>query len=151
LLAKRKIVIPYNTTKKSNMETKEDQTLGINESQEETIDENQLRFQIELEFVQMLTHPSYLNYLAQHKYFEDPAFLNYLKYLQYWKEPQYARYLYYPNCLFFLDRLQDEQFRDECRKSGFDTFVLNQLKRHWLYYRPNREQETSNTPTKHNS
>ncbi|KAM7231779.1 hypothetical protein CapIbe_016540 [Capra ibex] len=62
---------------------------------------NRLRFQLELEFVQCLANPNYLNFLAQRGYFKDKAFVNYLKYLLYWKEPEYAKYL---NCLHFNTR-----------------------------------------------
>ncbi|XP_073874508.1 mediator of RNA polymerase II transcription subunit 31 isoform X2 [Macaca fascicularis] len=54
---------------------------------------NRLRFQLELEFVQCLANPNYLNFLAQRGYFKDKAFVNYLKYLLYWKDPEYAKYL----------------------------------------------------------
>ncbi|CAG2054654.1 unnamed protein product [Timema podura] len=56
----------------------------------ETEDQQRLRFQVELEFVQCLANPNYLNFLAQRGYFKDQAFINYLKYLLYWKEPDYA-------------------------------------------------------------
>ncbi|KAG8239356.1 hypothetical protein J437_LFUL018610, partial [Ladona fulva] len=59
----------------------------------ETEDQQRLRFMVELEFVQCLANPNYLNFLAQRGYFKDQAFVNYLKYLLYWKEPDYARYL----------------------------------------------------------
>lgn len=59
--------------------------------------------------------------LADNKYFDDPAFLAYLKYLLYWKKPEYSRYIVYyvdgvihpryPQCLYFLEKLQDEAFR----------------------------------------
>ncbi|VDO66885.1 unnamed protein product, partial [Schistosoma margrebowiei] len=45
------------------------------------------RFQIELEFVQCLANPNYLNFLAQQGWFEKPNFIKYLKYLLYWKDP----------------------------------------------------------------
>lgn len=113
---------------------------------EESQEENEIRFQMELEFVQLLANPSYLNYLAQHKYFEDESFIAYLKYLQYWKQPQYAQYLSYgPHCLFFLDRLQDEKFRDECRKTSFQNFLFTQQHRHWQFYRRNRETDASSS------
>ncbi|KAF7396420.1 hypothetical protein HZH66_007282 [Vespula vulgaris] len=62
----------------------------------ETDDQQRLRFQVELEFVQCLANPNYLNFLAQRGYFKDTTFINYLKYLLYWKEPEYAKYLRYP-------------------------------------------------------
>ena len=72
-----------------------------------------LRFQTELEFVQCLGNPNYLNFLAQRGYFKESNFINYLKYLQYWKEPAYVKFVKYPVCLHFLELLQHEAFRKE--------------------------------------
>ncbi|KAF2403681.1 SOH1-domain-containing protein [Trichodelitschia bisporula] len=70
------------------------------------------RFEIELEFVQTLANPWYLNYLAAQKMFEKPAFVEYLKYLQYFREPEYAKFLSYPGpTLRALELLQQESFR----------------------------------------
>ncbi|KAL0115689.1 hypothetical protein PUN28_010906 [Cardiocondyla obscurior] len=63
--------------------------IGMNGAPE-TDDQQRLRFQVELEFVQCLANPNYLNFLAQRGYFKDTTFINYLKYLLYWKEPEYA-------------------------------------------------------------
>ena len=104
-------------------------------------EEEQIRFQVELEFVQMLANPFYLQHLAQYKYFEDKSFISYLKYLLYWKQPEYSKFIMYPNCLYYLDRLQDEGFRSECAKAGFSQFLMDQQRRHWMYYRSNREKE----------
>ncbi|RKF62409.1 Mediator of RNA polymerase II transcription subunit 31 [Erysiphe neolycopersici] len=72
------------------------------------------RFEIELEFVQALASPLYLNYLASQKYFENPAFIAYLKYLQYWTNPLYVKYLLYPGpTLRNLELLQEESFRKD--------------------------------------
>lgn len=76
-------------------------------------EKQRIRFQAELEFVQCLGSPNYLNFLAQRGYFKDPTFVNYLKYLQYWKEPAYVKFLKYPVCLHFLELLQHESFRKE--------------------------------------
>lgn len=51
------------------------------------------RFQLELEFVQSLASPHYLNFLAQSLYLDDPAFIAFLEYLKYWKQPEYARFV----------------------------------------------------------
>ena len=51
----------------------------------------QQRAIIELEFVQCLANPAYLNWLAQNRYFDDPAFVKYLAYLQYWRRPEYSK------------------------------------------------------------
>lgn len=70
------------------------------------------RFEIELEFVQSLANPHYLNHLAAQKLLQQPAFVEYLKYLQYWGWPPYLKYLAYPGpTLRNLELLQQEAFR----------------------------------------
>ncbi|PVH94654.1 SOH1-domain-containing protein [Periconia macrospinosa] len=70
------------------------------------------RFELELEFVQCLANPGYLQYLAMQKLFEKPDFVAYLGYLQYFKEPQYSKYLHHPGpTLRTLELLQNERFR----------------------------------------
>lgn len=72
------------------------------------------RFEIELEFVQSLANPHYLNHLASQKLLQQPAFVEYLKYLQYWSKPPYLKYLNYPGpTLKNLELLQQEQFRKD--------------------------------------
>ena len=74
------------------------------------------RFQADLEFVQLLSNPEYLNYLAKGGFFEDAKFMNYLLYLQYWKLPQYAKYILYPASLGILDALIcSKQLRDDLK------------------------------------
>ncbi|XP_039490483.1 mediator of RNA polymerase II transcription subunit 31 isoform X1 [Drosophila santomea] len=92
------------------------------------------RWQIELEFVQCLSNPNYLNFLAQRGFFKDQSFINYLKYLQYWKEPDYAKYLMYPMCLYFLDLLQYEHFRREIVNSQCCKFIDDQAILQWQHY-----------------
>lgn len=96
------------------------------------------RFLLELEFVQCLSSPQYLNWLAQHRYFEDPAFVDYLAYLQYWKQPEYARRLVYPHSLFFLDMLQDKTFRTAIARSDIMEMVHSQQFYFWQHYRQKR-------------
>ncbi|KAI4210736.1 MAG: hypothetical protein LQ351_006411 [Letrouitia transgressa] len=70
------------------------------------------RFELELEFVQSLANPFYLNHLASQKLLQDPSFVEYLKYLQYFTEPEYVKYLSYPGpTLKALELLQQERFR----------------------------------------
>ncbi|ORY03796.1 SOH1-domain-containing protein [Basidiobolus meristosporus CBS 931.73] len=110
---------------------------------EPPIDPNKERFQVELEFVQCLANPWYLNYLAQQEYFKNAAFLNYLEYLQYWKKPEYAKFVVYPHALYFLDMLQRESFREAILKQEVATFVHQRQYYHWLYFRhppPNNEE-----------
>ncbi|KAL5604788.1 hypothetical protein BROUX41_001871 [Berkeleyomyces rouxiae] len=72
------------------------------------------RFEIELEFVQSLANPMYLNHLASQKFLQQPAFVAYLAYLRYWAQPPYLKYLTYPGpTLRNLELLQQERFRTE--------------------------------------
>ncbi|KAI7087582.1 hypothetical protein KC356_g4012 [Hortaea werneckii] len=89
------------------------------------------RFELELEFVQALSNPLYVHYLATQKVFEDEAFVRYLAYLQYFRLPQYLRFLQYPGpTLRMLDLLQQDQFRrdaispaliDDLVRTGFEA------------------------------
>ncbi|CAM9985774.1 unnamed protein product, partial [Heterosigma akashiwo] len=104
----------------------------------DVLDGGHSRFEVELEFVQCLSSPEYLHYLAQNKYFEDPAFINFLHYLQYWRRPEYAKFIIYPHCLAFMEMLEDEAFRKELAKPGFKEFVHQQQFFHWQHYINNR-------------
>ncbi|KJX98345.1 mediator of rna polymerase ii transcription subunit 31 like protein [Zymoseptoria brevis] len=72
------------------------------------------RFDLELEFVQMLSNPLYLQHLATQKLLDKPEFIAYLNYLQYFREPKYLRYLQYPGpTIRALELLQEERFRKD--------------------------------------
>ncbi|KAL9001850.1 MAG: hypothetical protein Q9188_005188 [Gyalolechia gomerana] len=72
------------------------------------------RFELELEFVQSLANPYYLNHLASQKLLQDPTFVEYLKYLQYFTQAEYARYLSYPApTLKALELLQQDNVRQD--------------------------------------
>ncbi|EGZ76574.1 mediator of RNA polymerase II transcription subunit 31 [Neurospora tetrasperma FGSC 2509] len=72
------------------------------------------RFELELEFVQALGNPLYLNHLASRKLLGNPAFIAYLDYLQYWSRPPYLKYITYPGpTLKNLELLQQEKFRQD--------------------------------------
>ena len=72
------------------------------------------RFELELEFVTMLSSPLYLNHLASLKLLQAPDFLAYLDYLQYWTRPEYITYLTYPGpTIRALELLREERFRME--------------------------------------
>ena len=102
-------------------------------------DEERKRFQVELEFVQSLANPDYLNFLAQRGYFRNQTFLNYLKYLMYWKEPEYVKYIMYPECLSLLEMLQHEQFLKEIVNSQCSKYIDEQLLLVWLHYKKRRD------------
>ncbi|XP_073421665.1 mediator of RNA polymerase II transcription subunit 31 isoform X1 [Dendrobates tinctorius] len=97
-------------------------------------EQSRIRFQLELEFVQCLANPNYLNFLAQRGYFKEKPFVNYLKYLLYWKEAEYAKYLKYPQCLHMLELLQYEHFRKELVNAQCAKFIDEQQILHWQHY-----------------
>ncbi|KAJ8280801.1 hypothetical protein GJAV_G00059130 [Gymnothorax javanicus] len=100
----------------------------------ETEEQARNRFQSELEFVQCLANPNYLNFLAQRGYLREKPFVNYLKYLLYWKDPEYAKYLKYPQCLHMLELLQYEHFRKELVNAQCAKFIDEQQLLHWQHY-----------------
>jgi len=104
-------------------------------------EKDKIRFQVELEFVQCLGNPNYLNFLAQRGYFKDPAFINYLKYLQYWSKPDYVKFLKFPVCLHFLELLQHESFRKEIVKGECAKFLDDQTILHWQSYTRKRTRQ----------
>ena len=74
--------------------------MEIDESQlSENRIKNRWRFEFELEFVQSLGNPHYLQSLAQQNLMEDPSFILYLEYLTYWSRPEYARFIMCVNLL----------------------------------------------------
>lgn len=100
----------------------------------ESEDQAKIRFQVELEFVQCLANPNYLNFLAQRGHLKDPAFINYLKYLEYWKQPEYAKFLKYPMSLYFLDLLQYPEARKELANTRCAKFIEDQQLLQWQNY-----------------
>ncbi|KAI8927546.1 SOH1-domain-containing protein [Entophlyctis helioformis] len=98
-------------------------------------DPEKVRFLLELEFVQCLANPAYLQFLAQQRYFDDKAFVNYLQYLTYWQQPQYAKYIQFPYSLAILDLLQHEPFRRACASADTAAFLHKKQFFHWEAYR----------------
>lgn len=96
---------------------------------------------MELEFIQCLSNPHYLNWLAQNRTLEEPAFVNYLKYLEYWRKPEYSCYILYPHCLHLLELLQHKEFRETITQGGFKEEVHTQQFYFWQHYRANRIKE----------
>ncbi|CAD8145880.1 unnamed protein product [Paramecium pentaurelia] len=85
------------------------------------------RFQMDLEFVQMLASPSYIHQLAIKDYFQDDQFINYLEYLQYFKRPEFMKYIRYPVCIKMLDCLQNEEFRRQMKNWNFADKITQQI------------------------
>ncbi|CAI0397964.1 unnamed protein product [Linum tenue] len=101
-------------------------------------DDGRQRFLLELEFMQCLANPTYIHYLAQNRYFEDEAFIGYLKYLQYWQRPEYIKFIMYPHCLYFLELLQNVNFRNAMAHPGNKELAHRQQFFYWKNYRNNR-------------
>ncbi|KAK8961758.1 Mediator of RNA polymerase II transcription subunit 31 [Platanthera guangdongensis] len=101
-------------------------------------DDGRQRFLLELEFVQCLANPTYIHYLAQNRYFEDEAFIGYLKYLQYWHRPEYIKFIMFPHCLFFLELLQNANFRNAMAHPASKELAHRQQYFFWKNYRNNR-------------
>lgn len=93
-----------------------------------------LRFTMEKEFVELLSNPQYLYYLAQNKYFEDERFIKYLEYLQYWQTPSYAKCLKHIHCLRFLELLQIKSFRLKLHERSFINTIHDNQCYHWSQY-----------------
>ena len=107
--------------------------MSLNNNNIDNVDNNSLeneqnqifRFIQDLEFVQCLANPKYLNYLAVNNYFEEKEFINYIKYLQYFKNDlRYTKFITYSNSLIFLDLLQYEFFR-KFIKNGNSNVLMN--------------------------
>ncbi|CAA7059084.1 unnamed protein product [Microthlaspi erraticum] len=101
-------------------------------------DDGRQRFLLELEFVQCLANPTYIHHLAQNRYFEDEAFIGYLKYLQYWQRPEYIKFIMYPHCLYFLELLQNPNFRAAMAHPANKELAHRQQFYYWKNYRNNR-------------
>lgn len=101
-------------------------------------EENKKRFVRELEFVQALANPQYLNFLATQNYFNDPAFCRFLQYLLYWDTPKYSKYIRYPQCLFYLHQLQDPQFRTFLSNPVNIMNINYHTSQWWKYYMTHR-------------
>lgn len=99
-----------------------------------------MRFEVELEFVQSLANPRYLNHLAQTLQLEDESVLAYLEYLKYWSKPEYAKYVLYPHCLYFLDLLtRSEEFRQALKDPHKAEMIHMQQFYHWQYLHASKE------------
>lgn len=89
------------------------------------------RFAEELEFVQCLANPSYVQWLATEGFFREPGFQRFLEYLTYWRRPQYVRYIVYPQCLAVLDLLLRPAVRLRLQRADVISILAEQLQHAW--------------------
>ncbi|KAF7969059.1 hypothetical protein HWV62_28403 [Athelia sp. TMB] len=108
---------------------------------------NRTRFELELEFVQSLANPFYLQTLGQQRILDDPAFINYLAYLKYWSEKEYASY---PHALHHLELLQHAQFRQEVKKDEWREYLNQKQFDHWRTWRDPSYLQGIKIDVKHN-
>ncbi|KAA8912716.1 SOH1-domain-containing protein [Sphaerosporella brunnea] len=86
------------------------------------------RLEIELEFVQCLANPFYLNYLAHTKVLDDERFIRYIEYLEYFRQPEYAKLLTYPvYSLRALTLLKQPRFRMDIANPGLAQEMVQQM------------------------
>lgn len=109
-------------------------------------EENRERFELELEFVQSLANPYYLQSLAQQNILDQPAFINFVEYLQYWREKDYARFIHYPHALHHLELLRHARFRAEIKKDEWREYINQKQFDHWRTWRNHPSHEP--TPIK---
>ena len=66
--------------------------------------------QEDMEFIQLLSNPKYIEFLIAHKFFENQNFIYYLKYLDYIRRSSLIHLIKYPICLKMLNNIQDPNF-----------------------------------------
>lgn len=101
------------------------------------------RWEVELEFVQGLANPMYVNFLAQQKFLEDPDFLRYLDYLDYWRHMPHVKFIAYPNCLLMLTLLKQPLFRAEIAKVEVAKLLMDGFFRKWQGVTPETVKENN--------
>ena len=98
--------------------------------------DERVRFEIELEYVQCLANPDYIQHLAQIGTLDDLKFIQYLQYLQEtWTQPEYSRYLTFPHCLTYLRLLQESSFRQLAKEPRFMADVKYQRDLHFFHHK----------------
>uniref|UniRef100_A0A7S4VD82 Mediator of RNA polymerase II transcription subunit 31 n=1 Tax=Alexandrium monilatum TaxID=311494 RepID=A0A7S4VD82_9DINO len=104
---------------------------GVRPRLQDLTQERSRRFIEELEFVQCLANPEYVQWLATYHYFEDPAFVEFLGYLSYWRHPPHVYHVVYPQALRMLELLQNPAMR--CRMHRLDARALLQSQVMWQW------------------
>eukprot|EP00927_Polykrikos_kofoidii_P068084 TRINITY_DN63479_c0_g1_i1.p1 TRINITY_DN63479_c0_g1~~TRINITY_DN63479_c0_g1_i1.p1 ORF type:complete len:587 (-),score=90.52 TRINITY_DN63479_c0_g1_i1:158-1918(-) len=90
------------------------------------------RFVAELEFLQCLANPEYVQWLANQRLFEAPAFLKFLAYLRYWAEQPHVQHVVYPQGLRMLEMLMCPEFRARVHRLDARTVLTKQMLCHWV-------------------
>ena len=91
---------------------------------------NDLKTRVEedIEFVNMLSNPFYIDFLIKHNYFEEETFLYYLKHLDYLKDQKMIKFIKYPIALKLLQNIQDTEFINTWKqRPNFAADLTDQL------------------------
>lgn len=68
------------------------------------------KFELDLEFVQALGDPLYIEQIVSRGYTREKEFLEYLRYLRYFKSPEFIMFVKHPEGLKYLELLQQPEF-----------------------------------------
>lgn len=101
---------------------------------QDLVQEKGKRFVEELEFVEALSNPDYVQWLAMQPFFNDPAFEEFLKYLCYWRKSPFVEWVVYPQALGMLHMLCDPTVRAAVHKTDMRHFMVRGLLRHWASF-----------------
>ncbi|POW12442.1 hypothetical protein PSTT_04506 [Puccinia striiformis] len=94
---------------------------------------NQVRFEEDLEFVQSLANPHFVQELTLNGALRSETMISYLQYLKYFHDPDYARFVRYPNSLKILDLLNcSEQSRTMIETDQHAQLLTNKLIQNWI-------------------
>lgn len=86
----------------------------------------------DMEFVQCMCNPQYLQYLYQREYFSKQKFRDYLIYLEYLREPEYSKYLVFPQALCILELLNHSpEFLDALKYKQLSDLLAMQQYLQW--------------------
>ena len=92
------------------------------------------RVEEDMEFIQLLSNPEYIQFLIENKYFDDENFLYYLKYLEYIPNSSLLKFVKYPICLKMLENIQNPKFVSYWADNSnlFTNYVNGQLFGHYI-------------------
>ncbi|KAF8543968.1 SOH1-domain-containing protein [Trichophaea hybrida] len=111
---------------------------------QQSVQHGRTRLEVELEFVQCLANPFYLNYLAHTKVLDDERFIKYIEYLEYFREPEYSKLLTYPvYSLQALTLLKEPRFRADIANPGLAQEMMQDMVQDMVQSFP---PSTSNAP-----
>lgn len=84
---------------------------------------NNTRLICDLEFIDLLTHPTYICFTL-HRYYKQKTFQNYLHYLSYLRAPDYIVLVQNPVGLYILTLLQNDSFRNHLSEATEEQRVM---------------------------